>query len=173
MINEKLVSFLVEFICVTIFINIFFFYVGIKVEHDSTNIQLGSVVDEFVSVFKNPPLKLDDIIEIKSQADIVKKIIDNNYPRFNIKEYNDKLEKKLAASFILIIILIFSIWYVYKDVFHISLSLLLLENIMIFVFIGAFEYYFFTRFVIKYIPILPSEIQVQIQEHIKNKLNFN
>ena len=50
-----------------------------------------------------------------------------------------------------------------------NLSLLILENLVVFTFIGSIEYIFFTQIAFKYVPVVPSFISQQFVSIIKDK----
>ena len=166
MLKEKILIFLIEFVCVSVFITLFFFYIGLKVEHDSVNEQIGMLTDEFIHTFKNPPI-LDLMNE--NQENFIPVIIENNQPLYSIDDHNNNITIYLGIIFAVIIGCICLLWYNFKHM-NLNMKSILIENIVLFIFVGSFELYFFTHYVIKYVPILPSEIQTLLQEYLKEKI---
>ena len=56
---------------------------------------------------------------------------------------------------------------------NIEVKHILLENIIIFSFIGFIEYMFFANIAAKYIPVTPDILTTTALDRIKTKLSFN
>ena len=54
---------------------------------------------------------------------------------------------------------------------NIDIFLVMVENLMVFTFIGVIEYLFFTKVAFKYIPVAPSFISKQFVEMIRTKFS--
>ena len=66
---------------------------------------------------------------------------------------------------------IVGIWLKFRKTYKINIGYILLENIILFIFVGSFEYYFFTHFVTKYVPLLPSEVSSILLKKMQNKIH--
>jgi hypothetical protein len=74
-----------------------------------------------------------------------------------------------VCLFIITIILSVSFKLRYND--HVNISHILCENLLIFSIIGYIEYWFFTTYAFKYIPLLPSKLSTLLNENIIKELN--
>ena len=68
-----------------------------------------------------------------------------------------------------LILIIIYVYYYNKDA-DINIKKILLENIIVFSFIGAIEFLFFTKIASKYIPVTPDMLTDTILERVKFKL---
>jgi hypothetical protein len=69
---------------------------------------------------------------------------------------------------LLIIIVIFIVLTVKAQCGKISIIEILSENIIIFIFVGVVEFLFFTKIIIKYIPVYPSTLTNIFVQELKN-----
>lgn len=155
MVFEKIFKFSYEFAFVVIFITFFFFTIGITVEHDATSKQLDNIINGVSGTLKSilPTIYLNPTIKTK---DIIENLIDQH------NDYSDKNNSDLTRNLIIlicsIIILIIVLYYMVGKKYNISMGNLLLENIILFILIGSYEYYFFTTYALNYAPFSPSEV---------------
>ena len=53
---------------------------------------------------------------------------------------------------------------------NLKIEEIIIENLIIFAFVGLVEYYFFTRIALKFVPVEPSFISKQFINSLKEKL---
>jgi len=104
----------------------------------------------------------DYYINLFSKNDVVRQSI-NNQVFFYIK----------IVAVLLIIFLIFFIFYSVKTetITQSTVRHIILENVITFIFIGAFEYLFFINVAFKYIPTKPSLLTKSLVDSLKSKLS--
>ena len=161
---KRFFEFSYEFSFVIIFITIFFFTIGIKLEHDSTDRQLTNMINDMYDTLFSDTLN----ILLTDKKNVIKNIIKNNKePDYNL---NKKLTRNLIVILSVIFLVIVLIWYKFKNKHQLNFRQIIIENIVLFIFVGSFEYIFFSKFVIKYIPITPSEIEVSMRKKLEEKI---
>jgi len=89
----------------------------------------------------------------------------------NLKLINKGVFDKLFQILILIYIIVILVGiYMYStgNITLFEIGGILLENIILFIFIGAFEYLFFSNIASKFIPILPSEAYKLVYKNLQD-----
>jgi hypothetical protein len=122
---------------------------------DNTNLN----IDELKQKYINPHV-INNLIEQNSEPDVI--VLRNNKTIIYIAMYI------AACLFILSIALTISFKFTYPE--HVSVSHILIENLLTFSIIGYIEYWFFTTYAFKYSPLLPSELTKIVTENIKDIL---
>jgi hypothetical protein len=176
------------------FLSVFFILFIAKVTTDAFQDEADSLVDGMINkdyvdnvltnitnfILKIPMVRtlftLLGIESIKTPDPDKLRHIANN---FNV---NSKLtDAKNNGLFKLIITINIILWIFYiiiciiiKNIdssFHISE--IIIENLIIFIFIGIIEYYFFTKIALKFIPVVPSFISKKFIEMLIQKINID
>jgi hypothetical protein len=101
-------------------------------------------------------------LETESQGDLPAIIAHNN----RLKLVGLGMIIGLATA-----LLISYVYFRWVRKYDISLREIIVENIVIFIFVGAVEYFFFTRIAAKYIPVTPEYVSTSILDRIKYRLN--
>jgi len=120
-------------------------------------------------------INVDDLNNIQS-SDKVKYILQRFASITNKPDPTTTLMNKSLFSLILIINIMIWIFYVilctmfsvYDSNFHIFE--IIIENLIIFIFIGIIEFLFFTKIAFKFIPVLPSYITTEFLTLVKDKI---
>lgn len=71
--------------------------------------------------------------------------------------------------YIIFIIALFGVYLGYRNKFDIRWGKIILKTVVLLILVGCYEFYFFTTYVTKYAPILPSEINSIMQTVIQDK----
>jgi hypothetical protein len=160
------------------FLTIFFFAFVSKLASDSIQNALDDIIDQQVE-------------KILTEADKLGKRFDTNIDWNGVNAFAKKLEadsqgdlpsiiahnarlKIIGLGMIIGIAGILMIAYMYfrwVRKYDISLKHMIMENIIIFVFVGIVEYLFFTKIAAKYIPVTPEFVSTSILDRIKARLN--
>lgn len=162
MIIKKFLEISYEFAFVVLLITVFFFTIGEGIENYVLDKQIIRLVDD---AYDNISKVLLVTLTSDEKENIMRNIIETNKPPD--EDSNKKLLINLIIVISTIILAIIILYFVFRKEYDISIKNLLLENIILFIFVGSFEYYFFTTYVTKYSPILPSEVN----DVISNKFN--
>ena len=166
MILKKFSEFSYEFAFVVLFITIFFFTVGKEIENYVLDKQITRLVDDAYDNISK--VLFMTFISADEKENVIKNIIKSN--KFSEDDNNKKLLINLIIIVSIIILTIVVLYFRFRKEYDISIKKLLLENVILFIFVGSFEYYFFTTYVTKYSPIVPSEINNIISDKLNEKL---
>lgn len=147
-------------ILLTFLVMFFFKYVaGLTSDHIDQN--LKDIVQEqttnflrFISASDIGPSVKWDIVESASDALISESNRDNN----EIIENNSNLYNDSVCTLLMILLgLVLLICYFMYRKINIKLKFILMENFVIFAFVGLIEIYFFLNVASQYVPILPDD----------------
>jgi len=156
----------------TILTALFVFYTS-KILEDSVN---GQVIDLLNDNITDKKILLTDKLnkvfnasmDLKSfNFDKIKSVFGmENMERYN----NNRLVKTILALVItfFIIMFIISVLVAKSLCTEVSVKELLVENIIIFIFVGMIEFTFFTKIILKYIPGYPSTLSKTVIKTLKN-----
>lgn len=89
----------------------------------------------------------------------------------DITEQNERLQWKVTAviiGFVFISIALGIYWY--KTGYTLGLKVLLLENIVTFMFVGIIELFFFQNIASQYVPVIPSDVTQALFERFKQNI---
>lgn len=159
------------------FLTVFFFLIISKKEKKSIDGSFGNIINKKVDSLLNNIDKWDNKIkdftidwsQVNKVAGNITKNSQGEDPK--ITENNKKLRYiagGMVGTLILLLILMY-LYYVFVKKYKISLGHILVENIVIFAFIGAIEYTFFINIAAKYIPESPDYISTSILDRIKER----
>jgi len=101
---------------------------------------------------------------------MAKKITANSQGELTeITENNNRLKMIGGGIIIGLLVLIVGLYYYFTRVKYIKIDIgrILMENVIIFSFIGMIEVYFFTKIISKFIPVTPDFAIVTILERVK------
>ena len=157
---------------------VFSFYTE-KIMTDSVNSQINKIIDE--NLDKNIDKNIDGknianfklLMEVlknrgydpKKYFDIAKKGLSESGER---DRYNKSIKHILyICSFGLLFAVIFSFIITKMLCTKIHLFDILVENFIIFIFVGCIELIFFKYIILKYIPVYPSEVKNKLLEKLK------
>ena len=166
------VNILVHVIILFSFLSVFFFMYISKIESDAFKSELGSLVsNEITNMLDKNPAIVFELSEIKP--------VITKFTKMYEKPMRSSLERnimvKLLAAFTIIILvgilltMVLTVTYECKE--KVDMSHILIENIIIFTFIGVVEFLFFTRVAIKYVPVLPSTMINTMIEATKESIS--
>jgi len=157
-------NYFVHSIILFTFLSIFFIFYITKLEKSAFIHEIINLIDNTMKSFKLPfnipnGLDLNKLIQLYSKPDQTTEI------------YNDLLMKSLIIVNILLwigLIIVISILKYYNwDT--LELSVILLENFLIFIFIGIIEFLFFTRVAFKFVPVEPSFMKSQLIKTLQSQ----
>ena len=161
------------------FLSIFFFSFIARKERDAVTSELNNSIDNTIPIILDNVDKMNKKtgININWEAvnDFAQKIEQKygNNPDPDIDKHNKKLV--ITAVFIggvLLFIIICSILYfkLYKK-YDISLGKILLDNFLVFIFIGIIEGLFFMNVALKYSPVTESDMITNIINRTEYQIN--
>jgi hypothetical protein len=175
---DKIASFFVN-ICVHVFVLltflvIFFFkYVSVltsnHIDHSLQDIVQEQTTNflQFISASDVGPAVKWDIVESAADALISESSSENQ----EIIENNNNLYEDSICTLLMILLgLVLLICYFNFRNIDIKLKFILMENFVIFTFVGLIEIYFFLNIAIKYVPILPNDAMSTILSRLKTLL---
>lgn len=164
------------------FLSIFFFTYISKVEkktikqeldhliHNQTDKILTNIDNMFFGVSDLPLVKIDWNVA-DNIADVM--IKDSEKRTDKIEKHNDNLLRIsigiISGLFILLIGTI--LFFKYYKGYNINLKEILLENLIIFTFIGIIEFGFFMFIALKYVPVTPDVAVVSMIDRLKYLIN--
>lgn len=163
------------------FLTIFFFMYITKMTQASLNSSLNNMIenqanniftqiDNFTIDFLPELNKNMKWNEIDKTAD---KLIEKSYePEIEIQKNNDDLIRmaKIAIISFIIVIICVVLYFKYVKKYDIHIGEIIMENIIIFTFIGIIEFWFFTNVGSKYIPVTPDVVSTTLTERIKHNI---
>jgi len=149
-----------------LFLTIFYWTIITKTEKRSLDIEINNSIDSLnIKIPKN------------SVTEDVFKYFKSYYSgkNSNLSKNNNLLLKFNIVIIILIFVVLISILSVryFTCNLPISISEILLENIIILILVGGIEYYFFMNIASKYVPVLPSYLPSIVKENIDYDLKTN
>jgi len=146
------------------FLTLFFIFFIAKLAKEIFNKEIKELISNAMKLFKLPfnlpnNFNLNKLINVLSDPDL------------NTKIYNELLLNSLTIVNILLwagLIIVVGIlkWYNWNTL---ELSVIVLENLLIFSVVGIIEYLFFTRIAFKFIPVEPSFIKSQLIQILQNQ----
>jgi hypothetical protein len=146
----------------------FFFYIS-KIEQNAFQDEIGNLVDDNLSdIIKNNRPILNPIL---SPVKPLLKQFENSYskPDRYVTENNKLI--KFAAIFVIILLLCTILTIILTVKLdcgkNTSVGHIIVENIIVFIFVGMVEFWFFTNIAIKYIPTSPSLMVNTLIDSIK------
>jgi hypothetical protein len=163
------------------FLTIFFFLYISELEKKELNDEVENIIStqtgNILSTIDNLDKKINKKPEI--QWGEINKIAKNVYKN-NIKDdpgvvINNKTLFKIALAIIITLfslIVFFFIYFSYYKKFNINTKRILLENLVIFSFVGLVEYLFFTHIASQYIPVTPEFVSSSVIDRIKSKISI-
>lgn len=158
-----------------VFLSVFFFQYVSKLASDSINNALGSVIDtqvdkllDTVEEVDNMTTKYDiDWQEVDKLAKNVEESSEDDLPEI---EKTNKQLKKIAMIMSIVLLSIFVSFYVYFRFIKglkVSLTSVIIENLIFFSFIGVIEYLFFVKIAAKYVPVTPDFVSTTLLDRVK------
>jgi hypothetical protein len=158
-----------------VFLSVFFFQYASKLASDSINNALGSVIDtqvdkllDTVEEVDNMTTKYDiDWQEVDKLAKNVEESSEDDLPEI---EKTNKQLKKIAMIMSIVLLSIFVSFYVYFRFIKglkVSLTSVIIENLIFFSFIGVIEYLFFVKIAAKYVPVTPDFVSTTLLDRVK------
>ena len=158
-----------------VFLSVFFFQYASKLASDSINSALGSVIDtqvdkllDIVEEVDNMTTKYDiDWQEVDKLAKNVEESSEDDLPEI---EKTNKQLKKIAMIMSIVLLSIFVSFYVYFRFIKglkVSLTSVIIENLIFFSFIGVIEYLFFVKIAAKYVPVTPDFVSTTLLDRVK------
>lgn len=86
---------------------------------------------------------------------------------------NDLLFKFNITIIVLLFVIVLVTYFVKYFICGQSMEIgtIIIENVIVLIFVGLIEYYFFTDFASKYVPIKPSYLPTLLKDELKKQLN--
>jgi predicted PurR-regulated permease PerM len=161
------------------FLTVFFFLYASKLAKKSINHALDDLInketEKFLSKLDEMDAKISEIeIDWKEMEKIAYNIEQNSQGTMkSITKHNDNLRKFAIGVIIGFGILLLCLYVYFRMVkgYKVHVGSILLENLVIFSFIGLIEYLFFTRIASKYIPVTPDFVTESLLERIKYQIS--
>lgn len=160
------------------FLTIFFFLYASKLAKKSINRALSNIIDKETNKFLTQLNTMDKkIAEVEINWDNVNKIAQkieqsSQGELSSITEHNERL-RKVAISIVIglgVFLVLLYLYFRLSKGYKIKLGNIILENLVIFTFIGIIEYLFFTRIASKYIPTTPDFVVSSILDRVKYQI---
>ena len=157
------------------FLTVFFFVFISVQERNAFQNELSSLIDTYFTTTLNK-IPRDEVIDklknIIPQLDSIKEV----YSQDTSFTTERNLLVKFSAGFIILLLVTIALTIIFTllagcDKSMKGLKFIILENIIIFMFIGMIEYMFFTRIAIHYIPSSPSLLISTIIDKLKDELD--
>ena len=176
---SKPLSFSINLLChvfiLLTFLTIFFFkYIaGLTESH---------IDSELKSLVQDQTDKLLDFIDEKDTRQVIRWDIVSVYADKLINESKDNLafvtennknlyDNSMCALFMMgLVIVVLIAYFVFRGA-NLRLKFILMENLVIFAFVGMIEIYFFMNIASKYIPVLPDDAVKATFSRIKERLS--
>lgn len=142
-----------------------------KVTADAVNHEISDLATDSIDTFYNKlsPENKDNVkLVLKNlQLERVSKVYSEED---KVRKYNNEnVFRSIRMTIVLFIIILLIIIVVSKLLCHnIPMKHLLIENIVIFLFVGVVEFSFFKYIILKYIPVEPSFITTYMLEKLKS-----
>jgi len=157
-----------HFIILYTFLTIFFIIFISKVSSDAINGEIVRIINNFKPQIQQ--IKEDNNLNDYFQNIDTDKLYSKPDPATD--NHNKGLFRMLILSLILLWsgFILFIVFARYSCHIDISFKDLSIENLIVFIFIGFAEYYFFTRIASTYVPVSPSFISQKLTESIKNTI---
>ncbi len=158
------------------FLTIFFFAYISHLEQKTINDQLTSTIDAGVAkILSNLDEYIPSGTELNWQVinDIAEKIQNNATDELPAVKQNHRTLLILGICMIIGIFAFFSGVYVYFGMYKgvaINWRRILIENLIVFGFVGIIEFIFFTKIAMKYIPVTPDLLSKTILDRVKYHL---
>ena len=162
---------LVHVIILFSFLSIFFFMYISRVESEAFKNELGDMIRDRLNdiLTENPDITLG-LVELKPYIE-----------RFIVKystESKESMQRNIMLKFLAVFTVLIILGIILTIVITVSIECkekihigeIIVENIIIFTFIGMVEYMFFTRVASKYIPVMPSLMINTILDTIKAEI---
>ena len=161
---------LIHVIILFSFLSIFFFMYISKLESDAFKNELGDMISKQVNSLldKNPDIKTTPEMSM-----IIRRFME----KYNT-ETRGTLERNIMLKFLAVFTVLVLLGIVLTIVLTVSLEChekinitsIVLQNVVVFIFIGIVEYMFFTNVAAKYIPVMPSLMSTTILNTLKSEM---
>jgi len=165
--NFKVNLFLHSLILFT-FLSLFFTYFISKISSNAFKNEIDHQIDKLL---KKILVQLKDIPAydaIKNELPISKLLQKYSVPDKTVTEKNNRLlEHLLLANIVAWLLFLAYIYYLNVTETDFDFYEILIENIIVFAFVGLAEYYFFTRIALKFVPVAPSFISNEFLNQLK------
>ena len=147
------------------FLSIFFWAVISKLEANSLSNEINQAINKQTS-----KINISKSIFTDKVYDYLKAYFSGE----NIaKAKNNSLLLKFNITMIvLLFIIVLVTFFVRHFICHqeIDIMNIILENIIVLILVGIIEYYFFTNFASKFIPVMPSELPTVLKQKLNEQL---
>lgn len=154
------------------FLSIFFFRFISKVEEDIFKSSIGDLLEDAIN--KAVQNNKTDLIPIIQEIKPVLQYVQVQYASPERATLKQNIMVKFMAAFTVLLLLCMFITIVLTSTIEcghsVPLGRLVLENIIIFLFVGLFEFIFFVNIAMKYIPAPPSLLMKTIIESVNKRL---
>ena len=153
----------------------FFFGFVVDIENDKFIGKIDSYFEHLEPMNVNAIEKqvINSIISTQYENDFIKNLFINYTD--SMKKQNNLLKSliihsyKMAGGLIIIFIIILGLSIYNRK--YIEWKTIILENLIMFLFLGIFEYYFFINIIMKYEPVTNEEIQYKLATGVIGYLN--
>lgn len=165
------------------FLKVFFFTYASSLEKKNIDKSIKNIIKDQINIFltniDNWDKKISSIpkystIKWNNVNNMAGDLIANSQEEDPKIQKNNKDLKKVSFGiiiglFIVLVIVIFYLMFIKK--YKIHFKSIIIENLIIFLFVGIIEYFFFTRIVINYIPVTPDFVSISLLDRIKYKIS--
>lgn len=154
------------------FLSIFFFAYISKVEEQTFKDEIGGLLEK--SIMNAMQAHKEQITPVVHQIKPALVYIQNQYSTPERVTLRTNIMIKFLAAFTVLLLLCIFITIVLTSILECKHSVpvgkLVIENVILFIFVGIVEYMFFTNIAIKYIPSPPTLLVKTIINRLKEKL---
>jgi hypothetical protein len=166
------INILIHCIILFTFLTLFFFLYISKIEEDSFKSEIGDLIENALN---------EDIGDRAAVKEIITPIVPaltrfQNMYQTNT-EFTDERNRfvKFSAGFFIIflvgILITIAATLLLGCNREMDIKGIILENVLIFCFVGIVEYVFFTKIAINFVPVVPSMMVTTIIDKLKEQLN--
>jgi len=162
------------------FLSVFFFAYISKLTEKSVSDSLNSMIKEetenmldYINGWDQQLNPENPTINWEGVNDLAQEIQDSSEGTPKEIEDNNERLKKLSFYMILgLVVLLIGmiVFYQVRLGYKIEMKEILIENIVIFSFIGLIEYLFFTQIAVKYVPVTPDVASTTILQRINDNI---
>ena len=162
---------LILFSFLTLLFFLFISHVEEKSVDDALQGAIGGQTDQFLTALDNAAGKNIDWDEVGILAKKIQKDAQGKLP--SITENNEKLRNTsiIAISVLFVVFCATFVYFSFVRKVELNMRRILVENIIIFSFVGLIEYFFFTNVAAKYVPVTPDVLTATILERLKYRLD--
>lgn len=165
------------------FLTLFFFAYASSLEKKNIDKALGNIIKDQTGTFltqinnwdkKITPSASYPTIQWNNVNNMAGNLIKNSQGEVPKIEQNNKDLKKFGIGAIIglaVLLILTVLYFVFVRKYKIHMGGIIVENLVIFAFVGAVEYFFFTHIATKYVPVTPDFVSTTLLDRIKYRIS--